>query len=223
VNSRNGVYIYIYIYCFSNSFLRSKKEILHATLNFSILEMASGVAFDKLGLYVQILSTCHLISPDRVCNRDICLFPASLKLILIFREAHPATARPISNKHRCCGSLSYSVYSQKYILNYAMDIFCHSVYSEVQPQDLPASHIASLISGNEEVVGPGWCGDPDGWQRISHLLSGKGKRLSYCPGHLWEYREIFTNRKAAEREVYNLHLSRIKVKNTSVLHGVIIN
>ena len=72
----------IYIYSFSNKVPRSKKEILHATVNFSILEMASEVAFDKLGLCVQILSTGHLISPDRLCNRDICLFPASLKLIL---------------------------------------------------------------------------------------------------------------------------------------------
>jgi hypothetical protein len=98
-----------------------------------------------------------------------------------------------------------------------LDIFCHSVYSEVQPQDLPASYKTSLTSGNEEVVGPGSCGDLDGWQRISHLLSGKRKGLSYCPGHLCEYRELFTHSKAAEREVYNLHLSSIKVKNKSVM------
>ena len=83
----------------------------------------------------------------------------------------------------------------------------------IQPQDLPASYVASLTSGNEEVVGPGWCGDSDGRQRISHLLSGKGKGLSYCPGHLCEFRELFTDSKAAEREVCNLHLSSIKVKN----------
>ena len=76
VTSRNGVYvciciyiyvciyIYIHTYCFSNNILRSKKDILHATLNFSILEMASEVPFDKLDLYVQILFTFHLISPD---------------------------------------------------------------------------------------------------------------------------------------------------------------
>jgi len=132
--------------------------------------MASEVAFDKLGLCVQILCTCHLISPDRLCNTDTCLFQTSLKLILIFSEAHLATARPVSNKHRCWSSLSYGLYSQKYILNCALDIFGHSVYSEVQPQEIPASHIASLTSGNECLVGPGWWGDSDGWQRISHLL-----------------------------------------------------
>lgn len=127
------------------------------------------------------------------------------------------------NKHRSWSSLPYGLHSQKYILSCALDIFCHIVYSELQPQDLPASYIAILISGNEEVVCPGWCGDSDGWQRIIHLLSGKGKELSCCPGHRCEYRQPFTDSKAAEREVYKLHLSSIKVKNKSALHGVIIN
>jgi len=148
--------------------------------------MASEIAFDKLGLCVQILYTCRLISPDRLCNRDTCLFQTCLKRIPIFSEAHPATARPIQNKHRCWSSLSYGLYSQKYVLNCALVIFCHSVYSEVQPQEIPASHITSLTSGNEWSVGPGWCGDSDGWRRISYLLPGKGKGLSYCPGHLCE-------------------------------------
>jgi hypothetical protein len=49
------------------------------------------------------------------------------------------------------------------------------VFSEVQPQDLPASHAASVTSGNEGLVGPVWGGDSDEWQRIGHLLPGKAK------------------------------------------------
>ena len=81
------------VFCFSNNVLRSKKGIVHATLNFRILEMASDVAFDKLDLCANFicLAQFHLIG----C-RVICLFLTSLKLILIFSEAHPTTARPIS-------------------------------------------------------------------------------------------------------------------------------
>jgi hypothetical protein len=59
VNSRNC----LYVFCFSNDVLRLKKGIVHATLNFRILEMASDVAFDKLDLCANsiCLAQFHLI------------------------------------------------------------------------------------------------------------------------------------------------------------------